>query len=90
MAVTTLDRTAALIVIDLQKGIIGLPTAHPATGLAVSVPPRHQEKHSIPIESGPAQFNPILSGPLRPVCYCSQKVYRRSAADRILDVIALT
>jgi len=30
MAVTTLDRTAALIVIDLQKGIIGLPTAHPA------------------------------------------------------------
>jgi nicotinamidase-related amidase len=25
----TLDETAALVVIDLQKGIVGLPTAHP-------------------------------------------------------------
>jgi nicotinamidase-related amidase len=31
MPVTTLDTTAALIVIDLQKGIVVLPTAHPTT-----------------------------------------------------------
>jgi nicotinamidase-related amidase len=30
MPLTTLDATAALIVIDLQKGIVGLPTVHPA------------------------------------------------------------
>ena len=30
MPLTTLDATAALIVIDLQKGIVGLPLAHPA------------------------------------------------------------
>jgi nicotinamidase-related amidase len=30
MPVTKLDTTAALIVIDLQKGITGLPTVHPA------------------------------------------------------------
>ena len=30
MPITTLDPTAALIVIDLQKGIVGLPTVHPA------------------------------------------------------------
>lgn len=29
MAVTTLDPRTALIVIDLQKGIVGLPIAHP-------------------------------------------------------------
>ena len=29
MPLTTLDSTAALIVIDLQKGIVGLPTVHP-------------------------------------------------------------
>lgn len=29
MAVTKLDPKTALIVIDLQKGIVGLPTAHP-------------------------------------------------------------
>jgi len=29
MPLTTLDRTAALIVIDLQKGIAAMPTAHP-------------------------------------------------------------
>ena len=31
MAATTLDPKTALIVIDLQKGIVGLPTAHPAS-----------------------------------------------------------
>ncbi len=30
MPLTKLDATAALVVIDLQKGIIGLPTVHPA------------------------------------------------------------
>jgi nicotinamidase-related amidase len=30
MPLTTLDATPALIVIDLQKGIVGLPTVHPA------------------------------------------------------------
>jgi nicotinamidase-related amidase len=29
MPLTKLDTTAALIVIDLQKGIVGIPTAHP-------------------------------------------------------------
>ena len=33
MAVTTLDPKTALIVIDLQKGIVGLPTAHPIEGV---------------------------------------------------------
>ena len=31
MPLTTLDKTSALIVIDLQKGIVGLPTVHPAS-----------------------------------------------------------
>ena len=30
MPITKLDPVASLIVIDLQKGIVGLPTAHPA------------------------------------------------------------
>ena len=29
MPVSTLDPTSALILIDLQKGVVGLPTAHP-------------------------------------------------------------
>ena len=29
MAVTTLDPKPALLIIDLQKGIVGMPTAHP-------------------------------------------------------------
>ena len=29
MAITTLDPKTALLVVDLQKGIVGLPTAHP-------------------------------------------------------------
>ena len=31
MAVTTLDPKTALIVIDLQKGIVTLPTVHPTS-----------------------------------------------------------
>jgi nicotinamidase-related amidase len=30
MPLSTLDPAAALVVIDLQKGIVGMPTAHPA------------------------------------------------------------
>ena len=30
MTVTTLDPNTALIVIDLQKGIVALPTVHPS------------------------------------------------------------
>jgi nicotinamidase-related amidase len=33
MPVTKLDTTAALVVIDLQKGIVGLPTVHPASDI---------------------------------------------------------
>ncbi len=33
MAVTTLDPKTALLVIDLQKGILAFPTAHPADGV---------------------------------------------------------
>ena len=31
MPVTKLDRNAALVLIDLQKGVVGLPTAHPTS-----------------------------------------------------------
>ena len=31
MPITTLDQHTALIVVDLQKGIVGLPLAHPVT-----------------------------------------------------------
>ncbi len=34
MAVTTLDPNTALVIIDLQKGVMGLPTAHPSTAVA--------------------------------------------------------
>ena len=33
MALTTLDTKTALIVIDLQKGIVGLPAVHPIDGV---------------------------------------------------------
>ncbi len=33
MPVTKLDPKSALLVIDLQKGIVGLPTAHPTAGV---------------------------------------------------------
>ncbi len=33
MPVTTLDPKSALIVIDLQKGVVGLPTVHPANAV---------------------------------------------------------
>lgn len=33
MSVTTLDPKTALVVIDLQKGIVGIPSAHPISGV---------------------------------------------------------
>jgi nicotinamidase-related amidase len=33
MTVSTLDPKTALLVVDLQKGIVGLPTAHPMDGV---------------------------------------------------------
>ncbi len=33
MALTTLDQKTALIVIDLQKGVVALPTVHPIAGI---------------------------------------------------------
>ena len=33
MTVTALDRKTALIVIDLQKGVVGAPTVHPIAGV---------------------------------------------------------
>ena len=31
MALTTLDANTALVVIDLQRGVVALPTAHPTS-----------------------------------------------------------
>ncbi len=36
MTVTTLDPNTALVVIDLQKGLVGLPTVHPVGGVLAS------------------------------------------------------
>jgi len=33
MTITVLDPVTALVLIDLQKGIVGLPTAHPTAGI---------------------------------------------------------
>jgi nicotinamidase-related amidase len=33
MTISTLDPATALLVVDLQKGIVGLPTAHPIDGV---------------------------------------------------------
>ena len=33
MPLTTLDDTPALIVIDLQKGVVGMPTVHPVSDI---------------------------------------------------------
>jgi len=37
MPLSQLDPTAALIVIDMQKGIVALPTVHPITGIIENV-----------------------------------------------------
>ena len=40
MALTTIDATPALVVIDLQKGIVALPTAHPVDDVVRNSPRR--------------------------------------------------
>jgi nicotinamidase-related amidase len=37
MPITALDEKAALVVIDMQKGILGLPTIHPASEVLANV-----------------------------------------------------
>jgi len=37
VTVTTLDPKSALIVVDLQKGIVSLPTVHPMNGVVKHV-----------------------------------------------------
>ncbi len=47
MPLTKLDTTAALVVIDLQKGIVGMPTVHPAgevTGRAAQLARAFRER----------------------------------------------
>jgi nicotinamidase-related amidase len=51
MTVTTLDAKTALIVIDLQKGIVTFPTAHPIAGVvqqAVALTEAFR-KHGLPV-----------------------------------------
>lgn len=36
MTATTLDQKTALVVVDLQKGIVDLPTAHPAADIVAN------------------------------------------------------
>ena len=51
MTVTTLDANTALIVIDLQKGIIGLPAAHPVDAVVknASVLAEAFRAHGLPV-----------------------------------------
>ena len=51
MALTTLDPKTALIVIDLQKGIVAYPTAHPATDVVKQASTLADvfRRHSLPI-----------------------------------------
>ncbi|ALE06586.1 hydrolase [Arthrobacter sp. ERGS1:01] len=51
MPVTTLDAKTALIVVDLQNGIVGLPTAHPAAGVVANAALLAEEfrKRNLPV-----------------------------------------
>jgi nicotinamidase-related amidase len=51
MAVTTLDPVTALIVIDLQKGIVSMSTAHPAAGVVARAADlaRAFRRHRLPV-----------------------------------------
>jgi nicotinamidase-related amidase len=51
MTITTLDAKTALLVVDLQKGIVGLPTAHPiadVVGNAVKLTDAFR-RHDLPV-----------------------------------------
>ena len=51
MTITTLDPRTALVVIDLQKGIVGLPAVHPIGGVlaSVSVLAAAFRRHGLPV-----------------------------------------
>src|ERR1700752_4454947 len=51
MAVTKLDPKAALVLIDLQKGVVGLPTAHPMSEIIARAAQlaRAFRKHKLPV-----------------------------------------
>jgi nicotinamidase-related amidase len=50
MPATTLDTTGALIVIGLQKGIVGIPTAHPTADIiAICQLARAFRKRGLPV-----------------------------------------
>ncbi len=51
MALTTLDPVTALIVIDLQKGIVGMPTAHPSSDIVrnAAALARSFREHGLPV-----------------------------------------
>lgn len=51
MAVTTLDPKTALIVVDLQKGIVGIPAAHPTAGVVANAAALADafRKHHLPV-----------------------------------------
>ena len=51
MAATTLDPVSALIVIDMQKGIVALPTVHPAAEITdrVAQLARAFRQHGLPV-----------------------------------------
>ena len=51
MPLTKLDSTASLIVIDLQKGVVHLPTAHPVGGVVKNASALADEfrRHGLPV-----------------------------------------
>ena len=51
MAVTTLDPKTALLVVDLQKGIVTIPAAHPAAGVVANAAALADafRKHHLPV-----------------------------------------
>ena len=51
MTVTTLDPKSALIVVDLQKGIVSLPTVHPMDGVVKQVGTLREafRRHGLPV-----------------------------------------
>jgi nicotinamidase-related amidase len=51
MPITTLDPTTALVVIDLQRGIVGRPTVHPAADIIANAASlaRAFRRHKLPV-----------------------------------------
>jgi nicotinamidase-related amidase len=76
MALTTLDPKTALVVIDLQKGVVGLPTVHPTDGVVVNAAALTKafRRHGLPVvlvrvtgaPSGRTEQAGLLSGGARP------------------------